>query len=193
MSAARPMTPKPVLALLTLVLLAVALPACESARRSLGLDKNPPDEFKIVSRAPLTVPDQFALPEPQPGKPRPQELQPQQDAQVALFGAPLTVAGQEQYSLGEESILMTAEVEDQVADIRGTVDEEYDQLQPEGSWINDMIWWREDPDPTAILIDPTREQERLQNNSALGLPANEGDFEGVVVQPREKAILEGIF
>jgi hypothetical protein len=88
MSAARLMTPRPVLALLALVLLAMALPACESARRSLGLDKNPPDEFKIVSRAPLTVPDQFTLPEPQPGKTRPQELQPQQDAEVAFSLSP---------------------------------------------------------------------------------------------------------
>jgi hypothetical protein len=66
-------------------------------------------------------------------------------------------------------------------------------MQIEGTWIDDVIWWRDQPDPTAILIDPKKEADRLQNNSALGLPTNEGDFEGVVVEQREKAIFEDIF
>jgi Protein of unknown function (DUF3035) len=192
MSVARPMTPRSILALLTLALLAFTLPACERARQSLGLGKSPPDEFKIVSRAPLTVPDEFTLPAPVPGKSRPQELQPEQDAQAALFGAPLG-GDAEQVSPGEQSVVMTAQVEDEVADIRDTVDQEYAAMQIEGTWIDDVIWWREEPDPTAVLIDPKKESDRLQNNSALGLPANEGDFEGVIVEPREKAIFEDIF
>ena len=193
MSAPRLMMPKPILALLTLVLLAVTLPACERARQSLGLGKNPPDEFKIVARAPLAVPAEFTLPEPVPGKTRPQELQPEQDAQAALFGMPLGTAGQGLQSPGEQVMLATAETGDEVADIRDTVDQEHAEMQVEGTWIDDVIWWREEPDPTAILIDPAKESDRLQNNSALGLPTNEGEFEGVIVEPQEKAILEDIF
>jgi len=193
MSAALPMTPRPLVALVVLAVMVATLPACTGVRKSLGWDKNPPDEFKIVSRAPLAVPEEFTLPPPELGKLRPQELQPQQEAQAALFGMPLDAGSGQQFSTGEESILMTAEVEDQAADIRDTVDQEYAQLQVEGTWIDDLIWWKKEEDPTAIVIDPVKEQERLQNNAALGLPANEGDFEGVIIQPREKAILEGIF
>jgi hypothetical protein len=187
------MTPKPIVVLLALALLAVTLPACERARQSLGLGKSPPDEFKIVSRAPLSVPNEFTLPPPSPGQPRPQELQPEQDARDALFGSPLAVAQQEQVSPGEASIVMTAQTEDEIADIRDTVDQEYAAMQIEGTWIDDVIWWRDQPDPTAILIDPKKESDRLQNNSALGLPTNEGEFEGVVVETKEKALFEDIF
>jgi hypothetical protein len=194
MSAVLPMSPKPLLSLLAVVALAVTLPACERARQSLGLGKNPPDEFKIVSRAPLTVPNEFTLPEPKPGQPRPQELQPQEDAEVALFGSQVTNSSGEEISPGEEAIILTAEIEDdEVEDIRNTIDQEHSQMQIQATWVDDVLFWKDVPDPTEILIDPQKETERLQNNAALGLPANEGDFLGVVIIPREKAIFEDIF
>ncbi len=193
MSVPRLMTPKPILVFLTLAALAVTLPACERARQSLGLGKNPPDEFRIVARAPLAVPGEFTLPPPSPGTDRPQELQPEQDAQAALFGTTLGTGSEAQYSEGEQSILATAAIEDDVEDIRGTVNQEYAEMQEEGTWVDDVIWWREELDPTELLIDPKKESDRLQNNSALGLPANEGDFEGAIVEPKEKAIFEDIF
>lgn len=187
------MTLRPFITVLTLFLLVISLPACERARESLGLGKNPPDEFKIVSRAPLVVPSEFTLPEPTPGVTRPQELQPQQDAQVAMFGAPLGSGTETQFSSGEQSILVAAQTEDEVADIRDTVDAEYAEMQLEGTWVDDVTFWREEQDPTEVLIDPGKEADRLQSNSALGLPANEGEFDGVIVEPQEKALLEDLF
>ncbi|MEM7121374.1 MAG: DUF3035 domain-containing protein [Pseudomonadota bacterium] len=180
--------------LVSIVLLTGAVTACEQARQSLGLGKNPPDEFKIVSRAPLVVPETFALPSPSPGKTRPQELQPQEDAQAALFGRPLGTGEQPTYSAGEQSVLVAAQTDDDVEDIRDTIDREYAELYAEeNDWVDDVLFWKDEEDPTALLIDPDREADRLQSNAALGVPANEGEFEGVVVEPREKAILEDIF
>jgi Protein of unknown function (DUF3035) len=193
MSAPRLTAVRPILALVSLTIMAAALPACSQVQQSLGLGKNPPDEFKIVSRAPLTIPPEFDLPPPQPGKPRPQELQPQQDAEAAMFGAPLATVGKDEFTPGEEAIMMTASVEDALPDIRDTVDEEHDEMLADRSWIDEAMFWKDVPDPTAVLIDPNKETERLQNNAALGLPANAGDFEGVIVVPREQGILEGIF
>jgi hypothetical protein len=59
--------------LIPVALLALALGGCEETRKSIGWDKNPPDEFRIVTRAPLSVPPEFALRPPAPGAPRPQE------------------------------------------------------------------------------------------------------------------------
>lgn len=193
MSVLRFLTPKPTLVILSLVCLAVALPACERARQSLGLGKNPPDEFKIVARAPLAVPTEFTLPPPSPGMNRPQELQPEEDAQVALFGTSITGNDQQEFTAGEESILTSAAISDDVDDIRTTIDQEHAEMQVEEDWVDDVVFWREVPDPTEVLIDPDKETNRLQSNSALGLPANEGDFEGVVVETRDKAIFEDIF
>ena len=43
------------------------LNACSDTRAALGLDKAPPDEFAVFSRAPLSLPPDFGLRPPAPG------------------------------------------------------------------------------------------------------------------------------
>ena len=50
------------------------LTACSDWKRTLGIEKTPPDEFAVESRAPLTIPPDFNLRPPQPGAGRPQEV-----------------------------------------------------------------------------------------------------------------------
>src|SRR5882757_3404129 len=66
---------------------AACLAGCQSTRTALGMTKVTPDEFRVVTKAPLVVPPDFALRPPAPGKPRPQELQPESAARTALLGA----------------------------------------------------------------------------------------------------------
>lgn len=63
-----------------------ALVGCESTKGVLGLNKTVPDEFRVVTKAPLVVPPDYALRPPAPGEPRPQELQPESAARNALLG-----------------------------------------------------------------------------------------------------------
>ena len=65
----------------------VGLSACNTIRNSLGANKVVPDEFRVVSIAPLTVPPDYSLRPPTPGEPRPQELDPSSSAREALLGA----------------------------------------------------------------------------------------------------------
>jgi hypothetical protein len=65
---------------------AVGLAGCTSTRKALGMTKVVPDEFRVVSKAPLVVPPDYALRPPAPGEPRPQELQPESAARTALLG-----------------------------------------------------------------------------------------------------------
>ena len=71
--------------------LSLSLAACggESLSDTLGYGKSAPDEFAIVTKAPLVIPPDYSLRPPQPGAPRPQEmeLQPSIGAQRALIGA----------------------------------------------------------------------------------------------------------
>jgi hypothetical protein len=64
----------------------LALSGCNTASKALGLAKVTPDEFRIVTKAPLVVPPDYALRPPAPGEPRPQELQPDSAARAVLVG-----------------------------------------------------------------------------------------------------------
>ena len=65
---------------------AAGLAGCQSTRNALGMSKVTPDEFRVVTKAPLVLPPDFSLRPPAPGKPRPQELQPESAARIALLG-----------------------------------------------------------------------------------------------------------
>jgi hypothetical protein len=75
-----------VLAAVALVGAAVSLNACNHAREAMGMTKVTPDEFRVVTKAPLTLPPEYDLRPPAPGEPRPQELQPESAARLALLG-----------------------------------------------------------------------------------------------------------
>ena len=51
-----------------------------------GYDRARPDEFAVARQAPLVIPPDFALVPPQPGAPRPQGQNAQEQALDALFG-----------------------------------------------------------------------------------------------------------
>ena len=84
------------------VLAAVALGtgACSNLRQQIGLDKQVPDEFRIVARPPLSMPPDFALRPPQPGAPRPMDRSTQQQTLEALFGGPSARSDVERNTVG---------------------------------------------------------------------------------------------
>ena len=51
----------------------VSLSACGDSRSIVGLHKQSPDEFEVITRAPLSLPPDYSLRAPAPGKQRPQE------------------------------------------------------------------------------------------------------------------------
>ena len=67
--------------------MALGLTACsDGVRENLGLTNTPPDEFSVVSRAPLSVPPDFALRPPRPGAQRPMEISTKVQARQTIFG-----------------------------------------------------------------------------------------------------------
>lgn len=71
--------------LMTLSTLAVAL-GTVTACGSVG-SRAAPDEFKVVTKAPLTVPPEYALKPPAPGQARPPELDPDRQGTTFAFGS----------------------------------------------------------------------------------------------------------
>src|SRR5882672_528465 len=66
---------------------ALALGGCSAFENIGGAKKVSPDEFKIVSHSPLTMPPNAELRPPRPGEPRPQEVTPADQAKEALSPA----------------------------------------------------------------------------------------------------------
>lgn len=176
---------------------ALALSACENVRSELGLTKQSPDEFRVVSRAPLSLPPEFTLRPPEPGTVRPQEGSPQQQAKRAVFRA--EAPGQtlderipaDGRSVGERSLLMAAGADKAEPGIRQIVDRETGRLNEENeSFVNDLVFWK-DPPPPGEVIDAEGESQRIRENAALGRSITSG--ETPTIERKDEAFLEGIF
>jgi hypothetical protein len=125
----------------TALIAATGLAGCASTRNALGITKVTPDEFRVVTKAPLVVPPDFALRPPAPGKPRPQELQPESAARTALLG---TREG-ETRSEGEKLLVAKAGADKADPLIRYVVDDEFgDVAHKEKSFADKVMFWRAD-------------------------------------------------
>lgn len=181
----------------TLALLPFALAACgDGIRESFGLDRRSPDEFMVTSRAPLSMPPEFALRPPQPGVPRPQEGTPRQRAQQAVFGvgdqAP-TAADFEASGLspGASSLLANAGATRVDPGIRQMVDQESTELAiADDNFIDRLMFWQDQP-PPGLVVDPAAERARLAAAAATGQPLGEGEVP--TIERRRRAPLEGVF
>ena len=174
------------------------LAACSGFNEQLGLTKQSPDEFRVVSRAPLTVPPDFALRPPEPGAPRPQEGTAAQQAERAVFrnasGQPTLrtqTAVNPDRSIGEMSLLSAAGAQNADPDIRLIVERETNSINDESDrFVDFLVFWNNQP-PAGTIVDPTVELRRLQENAALGQPVTTGPTPQI--ERRRKAPLEGLF
>jgi hypothetical protein len=117
----------------------LGLSGCQSTRSALGMTKVVPDEFAVVTKAPLVVPPDYALRPPTPGEPRPQELQPESQARLAL----LNQRAAEQRSDGERLLVAKAGADKADPLIRFVVDDEFGDLaHKDTSFADRVMFWR---------------------------------------------------
>jgi Protein of unknown function (DUF3035) len=141
---------------------AAGLAGCQSAGKALGMSKVTPDEFRVVTKAPLVVPPDFALRPPAPGEPRPQELQPESAARTALLGA----RESQVRSDGEKDLVAKAGAEKADPLIRYVVDDEFgDVAHKDKSFADRVMFWRAGKpaaqQATPAPVDATAEQQRI--------------------------------
>lgn len=173
-------------------LLPLVLSACSDAKRALGYEKAPPDEFQVVSRAPLSMPPDFSLRPPVAGAARPQEATPREQARKVIAGqrgsTPIATEGRSQGDL----VLMRRIGADSIQpDIRVLVNKENQSLiDAEKDFADRIVFWRK-AQPPGTAVDPAKETSRLRENQALGRSVSDG--ETPQIQRRKRAWLEGIF
>jgi hypothetical protein len=121
------------------VIAGLSLAGCQSTRNALGITKVVPDEFRVVTKAPLVVPPDYALRPPAPGEPRPQELQPESQARIALAGQ----RNSEQRSDGEKLLVSRAGAEKADPLIRYVIDDEFGAVaHKDRSFADRVMFWR---------------------------------------------------
>jgi len=198
-------------ATLLLLIAQMLLSACAggSVQRALGLNKRSPDEFAVVSRAPLIVPPDFELRPPRPGEARPQVGTTGDQARATLLGqasapaatAPASPASTARpaasppESAGQQALLRQAGGGTADPDIRQRIAEENQSLAAvEGELFTRLLAWRE-PEKLGATVDAPAEAERLRANRAEGQPATAGDTPSVVQRRQSPlgALLERVF
>ena len=167
----------PVLLVAAFGVAGVGLSGCSTAKSALGMTKVVPDEFAVVTKAPLVVPPDYALRPPSPGQPRPQELQPESQARVAL----LNERAATQRSEGERILVSKAGADKADPQIRYVIDDEFGAIaHKEPGFADRVMFWRKgkpETQGTALTasqagastpapLDPAVESARIQKLTA---------------------------
>ncbi len=148
-----------------LIFVAAGATACQSKRQQ-GLAAQVPDDFRVVQRAPLEIPPEYALRPPSPGEPRPQELDPEAAARSALN----PVRADPTATAGERSLVARAGGLEASAVIKAVVDDEQGDLAHKSKAFADLVmFWKQGDstvatardDNTSTPIDPAAEATRL--------------------------------
>jgi hypothetical protein len=152
-----------------------------------GGPRSGPDEFGVVTRAPLSQPPDYALRPPRAGAERPNEVAPRDqaknellrvsarngDSRIAMANGHDGTVNTNGLSAGEHALLREADALDVDPDIRVTIDRESGRVTEDESLVDTLVFWRDAKNATGKVIDPKSEAERLNRNAALGVPPTE--------------------
>lgn len=157
------MTTKPI-ALMAVLAAATAASGCSGFSQAIGAGKVTPDEFRVVTQAPLTLPPDYNLRPPRPGEPRPQELQPTEEARAALFGADIGQGA----SAGERGLIVAAGAEAANPEIRDTIDfETQGVVRRSERFVDRVLSFGGSSAPRAAPIDAAEEARRLEEDESI--------------------------
>jgi hypothetical protein len=154
------------------IVLALALTGCSDAtKKEFGLEANPPDAFQVGTQAPLSLPPELSrLPAPNPGEPRPQQVNAAQaganvlDAENALTSAPSTL------SAGGQQLLQEAGPTPP-ANIRAEINQNALIASKPPGFVAELMG---DGPKQPATVNAAAEARRLQENEALGRPVTQG-------------------
>ena len=140
-----------------------AATGCGSISRAAGATKVSPDEFRVVTQAPLTLPPDYSLRPPRPGQPRPQESNSSDDARATLFGQDTAA----QASQGERTLVNDAGATATDPSIRDTLDfESQGVVHRNQGFVDALLSFGANAQPANATVDPQAEQRRLAEEEA---------------------------
>lgn len=152
------------------VVVPLGLSGCTQFKTAFGLEKQVPDEFEVVQNAPLAIPPDFNLRPPRPGAAPTQGVSPTVQAKETIFRAAgekgSTPGADAQMSPGESDILRAAGAGAATGDIRQVINQEDAESHPfDKSFVDRVMFWREDKKAQKEILDPVKETARLEQAS----------------------------
>jgi hypothetical protein len=166
--------------LLLVAMLGIAtlpLGGCDSFNRAIGKTRVIPDEFQVVSNAPLAIPPDYALRPPRVGN-GPEQANPTDQARETVFRAgdspsqPAPVAPSKNMSAGEQDLLRQAGATNAPSDIRRTVDADPTEGVPFDRGLVDklLFWSGPTTPPSNQTLNPGEEQSRIRVAQSVARP-----------------------
>lgn len=139
-----------------------ALGACSTEqKKELGLMKKAPDEFAVVTRAPLSQPPEYTLRPPRPGAGRPNEAPTVERARQTVFG--VEDVRPEERSEPTPEFLEKIGVNEADRGIRERLEDENKTYVEENKPVAEkLLFWRNDDEIQGDILDPKEEMERMQ-------------------------------
>jgi hypothetical protein len=172
------------IAILTLLTAVVAVSGCAAFSQAIGSGKVAPDEFRVVSKAPLVVPPEFNLRPPRPGEARPLELRPDMQARSAVFGVSMGASA----SPGEQQLVASLDASNADPRIRDILDAETGDLaRKPDSFADRLLGRRTGPMDAAAQLESGPEAERLQSERRA-IDTATGGQPATIQQNRSRAI-----
>jgi len=153
---------------------AAGMSGCDTIRSATGQGKDAPDEFAVVTKAPLVIPPEFNLRPPAAGASATNQVAPTQAAQAALFNTdPATVAASlpATTSAGERYLLANAGVQNADPAIRQEIAADGASMRAaDESFTNTILFGSTAPSGTAP-VDADAEARRIDAQKAGGTAA----------------------
>lgn len=193
--------------------LCIMLAACNGndVRHSLGMERNQPDEFQVVSRPPLSVPPVYYLRPPAEDETvqtapasdqakslvlKGQELPPSvpgaSDPNYHNVQTAVTPVGESSLeTTGDESFLRKAKTDSAQKDIRKTLNDENRPIIAEEKREKGFLEKLHLKDDSEPVVDAKKEQERILINKEEGKPANDGEVQ--VIDSKKDSTIDKIF
>ncbi len=155
---------------------ALLLSACgdSSVKETLGIDQRAPDEFRVVSRPPLSVPPQFDLRAPGIGE-RDTDSQTRDKAQSIVLSGDKKKTTTDSKSSADQLFLQKAGAGAADPTIKQQLTEQKIQQQLDKEEKN---WWDGvsiNPENKEPIVKAEEEKERIKKNKEGGKPVTEGD------------------
>src|SRR5580658_4493771 len=147
--------------------MALVLVGCDTIREAAGVTKQPPDEFAVVTKAPLVMPPDYNLRPPKPGAAPTNQYSPTESAAAAVYGEdPATIAAQMTGDYSKEEKLLLATSGAAVADhaIRQQLAADAKSMEATNDDLTNKLLFQTGPDPQAgNPLDSDAEKERLDS------------------------------
>lgn len=145
----------------------LSLGACTYLREAAGMNKMAPDEFAVLTKAPLVIPPDYNLAPPKPGAAPTNQTDPTGTAQSTLFGNDR--AGSALVSESEKALLASAGATnaDSSVGLHIAADNK-SMLAADDSFANDVMFWKPSKPDHSNPVDADAEAKKFDARKTTG-------------------------